>query len=297
MNSKLILSALILSSLLFLGCGTGNQIGPEVDDSKTGVKELALSSDTFPQAVFANSQIQGTFTLKNNAGYDAENVQIKLLGLDRNYVELSYETESINILPGRSLFSKEGGEEIIAFRGTVKNLAKGADQNTQRYLVLVTYSSKVEFSPTVCVDSGLYLVGSGCNFKEIGSGGKKRPTPETFSGQGAPVAFNNLEIIPYTGTESEIELRMKVADRGRGQIKLLRLGRSALGSIPLQCEFHGKNVERPEGVIFNEKASSQEVDIVCSGKLESGVAYKTALFIELFYDYEFTESRTLEIRR
>ena len=124
MNSKLILSALVLSSLLFLGCGTGNQIGPEVDDSKIGVKELALSSDTFPQAVFANSQIQGTFTLKNNAGYDAENVQIKLLGLDRNYVELSYETESINILPGRSLFSKEGGEEIIAFRGTVKNLAK-----------------------------------------------------------------------------------------------------------------------------------------------------------------------------
>ena len=284
--------------LLLLSCGTGDDFGSKTADFKTGVKELSVTA-SFPRTVFQDNNWQGPLILKNNAGYDTDNIQVSLIGLDQRLITLADVTLPVNLLEGRSLYLNEGGEERIVFEGTVHQLPAGIDQKQQNYLILVSYSSKVEFSPTVCVDSGLYIVGSGCDFKEINADKTSRTKAQPFSGQGAPVVFNSLEVIPYTGTDSKIELRMKIADRGRGRIKSLRLGRAVLGNIPLQCDFRGRQVSRtnPGVAEFTEKDQHQEIDLVCSGELESNSAYQTALFIELFYDYEFIIKDSLEIRR
>ena len=188
---------------------------------------------------------------------------------------------------------KDGVEQTVIFDGQVNQGLPGAEENVQRYLVYLTYTSKVEFSPTVCARSGQYSFNNGC---KVGvDAGNERPTAESFTGQGAPIVFDDLLIIPLTGQDANIRLEMKVADRGRGNWKSAWLGRTALGGIPLQCEFKGKEVDpaRSDRAIFKEKS---EIDLICTGKFESRLAYETPLLIELFYDYELTESRSLEIR-
>jgi hypothetical protein len=293
---KLNVLILLTFSLLILGCGiNGGSVGPEEDTSRIGTGELTIISTTFPSVAFQGRRLQGEISLHNKAGYDAENVEISLVGLNQAYIELDQPKQTLNFLEGRSRFQREGGFNILNFDGNVKESLYNKDSESLNYIILVEYSSKVEFSPTVCVDSGLFSVGSGCKIGTVDQKSITRSTKETFSGQGAPVSFNSLEIVPFTGANSEIELRMKIGKRGRGNIKSLRLGVASLGNIPLQCEFRGKNAEQPNYVEF--KKSSQEVDLICTGRLESSVAYESPLYVEVFYDYELKSRKSLEIRR
>ncbi len=288
---------LLVLSLVVVGCSRGGSNGPPVTDFKTGIKELNVLTAGFPQTVYQNNRFQARLTLKNDAGYDAENIKVSLVGLDRNAVDVTEQIKAVDSLPGRTMLSPEGSESLILFDGTVKPLIIGQEMNNQKFLILVSYSSKVEFSPTICVDSGLYSVGSGCDFKEVKPSDRNSVKLKSFSGQGAPIQFTNLQVIPYTGTNSELELRMKISDQGHGNVKSLRLGTAVLGGVPLVCEFKGSQVLQPERVEFVTADRLQEMDLVCSGRLDSSLAYESALFVELYYDYQFTEHKTLEIRR
>jgi hypothetical protein len=290
---------LIFLGLFLLGCGpdTNGFEGPLTDTSKTGTKEMTVKTTNFPTVSFQNRRLQGDFIITNKAGYPAENVKLSLVGLDKRYVTLQEDQQTINFIEGRSLFQDEGGFETFKFIGEVNKLLPSVESERLNYLILLEYSSRVEFSPTICVDSGLYSVGSGCNFGERDSGLRSKPTKQTFSGQGAPVLFSSLEVIPYTGDNAEVELRLEIRKRGSGNIKSLRLGRSALGNIPLECEFRGRHAEQPNFIEFKDRKTLQDIDLICTGRLESGVAYESALFVEIFYDYEYQDRKSLEIRR
>lgn len=294
-------SWIILAVLMFflVSCsGTrSSQIGPDVEDYKTGVKELKVvdGESSFPKLRHQNSKIKGTFRLHNQAAYDIIGIKVTLLGLDREYVQIKDEdrVKEMDLIEGRGFTNNEGGKADIEFEGFIPQLPLGTGNLPLSYFVNVKYNSRLEFSPSICVDSGLYNFG-GCDsttFRD--STGDLRP--KTYSGQGAPLAVTFLEVVPYGTSDSEIEFRMTLRHVGNryGTVKEITLNKAVLANNPLSCVFKGGNVEDSRSVLMPD---TQEIDLVCNGRIQSQAPYKSPLYLEIFYDYDLKVPRALELK-
>jgi len=292
---------LILVLFFMVGCIGSGPASPKFEDYKTGVKELKVvdSESSFPKLRHQNSRIKGTFRLHNQAAYDAAEIKVSLLGLDREYVKIE-DTASVKkgiaevgLVEGRGLTNDKGEIVDVEFEGFVSSLPPGTGSLFLNYFVNIKYSSKVEFSPTICVDSGLYNFGGcdGTNFENS----KGNVRPQTYSGQGAPLAITYLEIIPYGSSDSEIEFRMTLRHIGGryGKVGQIILNRASLTSNPLSCVFKGGDVEDSRSVLMPD---AQEIDLICNGQIESQAPYKSPLYLEIFYEYELKMPRALELK-
>ena len=111
----------------------------------------------------------------------------------------------------------------------------------------------------------------------------------SYSGQGAPLGVTNLEIIPRQG--KQVELRMKIDNKGKGKVGRVTLASAAIGGKPLTCEFRGETVENS----FLFESEEKSVTLICAGYLNSDATYTTPLFVELRYDYEINQKETMVI--
>lgn len=276
----------LIGILFILSCTKTETIPMEVN-YKEGIHELTLNFDEkyFPQKVYQNSPLSFSFTIHNEAGYDLYNVVIHLLGFDQKYIELTSNEQRFDTLEGRSIYNPVGEEEFLLFEGAVKELLPGMESLPQNFFVNAKYTSRLEFTPTVCVNPSLHQVyDAGCVL----------PTaPITFNGQGAPLAVQSMDQITRSGFSPETELRITLQNKGKGKVKRVALRQSRFGNTNLECQF--RDAENPRVVIV--KDYTKPLELVCTQKLEDQRSYTTSLYLELEYDYEITLSRSLEIQR
>ncbi|MEW5897189.1 MAG: hypothetical protein AB1668_05825 [Nanoarchaeota archaeon] len=269
----MILISLIVSTLL-VSCGSGTEKSTTVN-FKVGTPEIAI---TLPKEKeeYQNRPFDIAAVLQNNMAYDISNVKVSLLGLDERYIDLFSNEESVDLLEGKSVFNSDGGKEIIKFNGLIKEILPGAEQEQQNYRIYVSYNSKIEFTPTICISPELY--------GEVYQGGCEVKPELFFSGQGAPLAVSELKL-----ASGEASLRMTIVNKGKGTVKKVTLGRATLGGKPITCEFRGND---PKVFTFG---TEKEAQLLCSQIIQSESSYQTALFVELFYDYELNEKGTMTI--
>ena len=275
---------LILALFLLASCGQTSERGADIN-YKQGFVDLTINSAGNKEE-FQEQRLELPVSLQNTVAYDIEDVVVSVKGFDNFYVELYDEHKELPKLEGKSIFNPEGMKEDVLFEGMIKKLLPGAEKQQQDYRVNVKYNSKVEFSPSICVTSQLNGQGSSydtyqgaCTFeKEI-----------SYDGQGAPLGITSLEIIPHQGRQ--VELRMKIENRGKGTVGKVSVLTSAIGGKPLTCEFRSDTVENK--VEF--ESGQKSVTLICAGYVGSDGTYTTPVFVELLYDYELDQKETMMI--
>jgi len=283
---KIIFLLLLVSSLLIVSCQETAQRGAEIN-YKLGFSDLEISS-LGNKEEYQDQRLELPISIHNTLAYDIENVAVSVQGFDTHYVELYSSREQLSNLEGKSIFNPEGREERILFEGTVKKLLPGASKELQNYRVYAYFNSKVEFSPTVCVTSQQAgYVGAAYDTYQGACAFEKEVSYS--EGQGAPLGITNLELIPRQGRQ--IELRMRVENKGKGKVGKISLATATLGGKPLSCDFRADTEE--EGFSFEPEEKS--ATLLCAGALAADETYRTPLYLELLYDYELNVKETLTI--
>ncbi len=279
-----ILLILVLLSLL-VSCQKTSEKGAEIN-YKQGFMDISIASEGNKEE-YQEQPLELPISLHNRLAYDLEAVSVSIKGFDSHYIELYSEQQQLALLEGRSVFNHEGMKERFLFEGIVKRLLPGAEKEPEDYRVYVYYKSKVEFSPSICVTSSQSeYVGAAYNTYQGACTFQKEIS---YQGQGAPFGVTALEIVPRQG--KQLELRMKLENRGKGKVGRATLASATIGGKPLTCEFRGETVENS----FLFESDQKSVTLICVGYLNSDATYTTPLFVELLYDYEINQKEQLVI--
>lgn len=282
---KKIVAVLFVLLFLLTSCGETPERGKEIN-YKQGFLDLAIASEGNKEE-YQNQPLELPISVHNQLAYDVEELSVSVRGFDNHFVEMYAVQQQLALLEGKSVFNHDGMKEPFLFEGLIKSLLPGAEREPEDYRIYVYYKSKVEFAPSICVASqqsgyvgDAYEVYQGaCTFqKEI-----------AYPGQGAPLGITVLEIVPRQG--KQVELRMKIENKGKGNVGKVTLASAALGGNPLTCDFRGETIEN--SFLFEEEEKS--VTLICAGYLSSEAAYTTPLFVELLYDYEINQKEQLMI--
>lgn len=282
---KKIIVFLIVILFLLTSCGENSERGAEIN-YKQGFKDVTIVSEGNKEE-YQEQPLELPISVHNTLAYDLEDVSVYIKGFDNHYVELYSAQQQHALLEGRSVFNHDGAKERFLFEGIIKKLLPGAEKEQEDYRVHVNYKSKVEFSPSICVaaQQGSYAGAAYDTYQ----GACAFQTEISYNGQGAPFGIAALEIVPRQG--KQVELRMKLENKGKGKVGKATLISATIGGKPLTCEFRGDTVEN--SFLFEEEQKS--VNLICAGYLSSDAAYTTPLFVELKYDYEINQKETMMI--
>lgn len=287
---KLRWAVLVLVLLLFVivsGCGDGNQNTLQKNYKiGYGALTLVLDEQRSPTMVYQNRPFSQVMTLFNKAGYPAQNVRVTMGSYDQTFLSVDNPQQFFPSVEANSAFNDDnGGRADLLFNGNVLSL-RGAEERREPYRFYVSYDSRMEFAPTICVNTARYdIFDAGCEMP-------KRAL--SFAGQGAPLAVVSMEEVVVGGDAPELELRLKIADKGNGNVKNLRLGQARLGTTPLACQFRDVLENTDKSVSFRNNRRDGEV--LCTATLSEKNSYQTTLFIEFFYSYEFSVAKELTIK-
>jgi hypothetical protein len=289
---KLYSQILLIVFLLFLvSCSAENQSGTDIN-YRQGIGELEIIAPPQQSTFYEGRDFYMPFQLKNGAAYDLKNVIANII-VDESFVDIQSNEHRIRgdtptgEIPGLSVFHPEPEIIDIPFEGEIRFLQSGADFHDLNYRIHAKYSSTVSFNPTICIGSLAF---------EIDDGGCKVPeVVQSFSGQGAPIAITKMDQLTYGHDFPKVELRLKVVNRGSGDVRQMRLtSNTRLGNDPLNCIFVDTDVLDGKTITFKEK-NVKETDILCLKELNTRVSYLTPLLIELEYDYELTAQQKIKI--
>jgi len=282
-----ILILIIIVSLFLISCGSNQTDSLSEATYKTGFNGLTFIFDNslFPTEVYQNDLIYLAFILHNQAGYEINNLKVGFVGLDRTYVSLYEDEQEIGFIEGRSIFNSIGGKEFVNFEMDVGSLFEGEKYHSMNYRIEAEYDSKIEFSPTVCINPNLHDVyDAGCEVPK---------SDLSFYGQGGSLAITRMKEIMHVGYSPGVEFRMKLENRGQGKVKSIRLGQARLGNEIISCEFKGAQEISQNKIEFDE--DKKEAELVCNKELKDSSSYTSTLFVELFYDYEFNVKKSLNV--
>lgn len=283
MKSSIII--LLVLCVLLVSCGKTSERGTDIN-YKQGFADITISYRGAAEE-YQDQRLTLPLSVHNTLAYDITDAEVSVQGFDFHYIELYSDKQHLGDLEGKSIFNNDGMQEDVVFEGMVKKLLPGAVSEPQNFRTYVSYNSKVEFSPSICVSSqqGSYVGAAygtdqgACTFqKEI-----------SYNGQGAPLGVTALEIIPRQG--KQIELRMTLENKGKGNVGRVTLASATIGGKLLTCEFRGDMVENS----FLFKSEEKSVTLVCAGYLTSDATYTTPLFVELLYDYVINQKEMLTI--
>ena len=280
---------LIVIVLLLIGC---NKTPEKVSqyNFKQGVAEMRINflDRAPPEEIYPNSDFKMVVELDNQMAYDATAINVNFVGLNRKYFDVSppdkgNPQQSLNLLEGRSILFPDGTKEFFQFDGESKNLFQNAEEYLANYFLTLSYFSKIEFTDTICVNPNIYeIYDSGCKFDDV----------KSYSGQGAPLAVDEIEEIILPGDSPEIEFRVRLRNKGKGKVKMIKLGFAKLGSEPLDCQFQNTNNDLKTIELKKEK---QEAILVCSKTLKGQSSYTTTLLLDFTYGYELEKKERLKL--
>lgn len=274
MIKKLIL---IITILLLVGCSGETSTNVSEQNYKQGYTEptISLLKNAPPDKIFPQSNFVMIANVDNQAAYDITNTKLKILGIDGQYFRTDRDEEIIGTMQGRSVFNPQGDKKYVEFNGFAGQLFQNSNSYTGNIFLVLSYSSKVEFSHTVCINPKLYEVHStNCQTQDTAS----------FSGQGAPVGVSSIkQIVAPMGGRSSIEFRITIQNSGSGEAKKINLGEIKLGGTKMDCQFKGQSLAIKS---INLKKNEKQTTIICKKTLDDQNAYTTTLTMDLTYDYE-----------
>ncbi len=288
MKTRIMVVIVLIVILFVSGCG-GDTPNTLQKNYKLGYGSLALVVDEqrSPSVVYQHRPFSLALTLYNRAGYEAKNVQVSMGSYDQTFISVPNPQQQFSSLEARSAFTDDnGGRADLSFNGETLDL-HGSEERRENYRLYVSYDSKMEFAPTICVNTASYSVfDAGCQMPA---------KPLSFSGQGAPLAITKMEEIVVGAENPELELRLHVEDKGQGKIKSMRLGQARLGNVPLACSFRDMVVNEDKS--FSFKKDKRDGEVICTATLSEKYSYDTSLFVELLYNYEFSVARQVTIKK
>lgn len=283
-----VVSWLLLLVLFVLGCSQSGLQNPSYN-FKQGIAELnfKLLPNTPPQKIYQNSNFKMILELDNAMAYDISNLNVKVVGLDDKYFVLNVYEQAIPVLIGKSLGSPSGDKQFLEFEGVANSLFENAKYYNANYFFKGSYNSKIDFSDSVCVNPNLYATyDAGCKVQD----------KKSYGGQGGALAVVGLEEIIYpAGTGGEVEFRINVANRGRGKVGSVTLGKSFFGGVELECKFVGDNAITSKVLKMSEE--KQDGMLICKTFLRDQNSYTTSLSMDFSYDYEFKQQFSLNMVR
>lgn len=285
MKTSLLALLLVLVLLLFSGCGTTIPQNQVAYNFKTGISELnwVFLTNSPPEKIYPYSSFKMILMLDNQAAYPLTNGKVSVVGLDNKYFQLDTLTQNFEPLEGRDLKNPLGGQTQLVFSGTAGRLFTNAEEYVGNYFLLFSYNSQVDFVDTVCMNPHQYdLYDSGC---------KSNPR-NSYSGQGAPLAVTQMEQISYPNQNDnggEVEFRLRLQSRGRGQVLNATLIGAKLGGEDLYCSFDSGKEDRNAG--FNDQ--KQEALLFCKTIMAQESSYTTPLFVSFSYKYVLQERQRL----
>ncbi len=278
----------VVISLFVFGCGTSTQ---KDIDYRQGFLELSIDVDEIKG--YENSQFDLDVWLQNTLGYNLENVEISILGMDETYIDFFSNKENIEFVEGKSKLFEQGGREKVSFEGTVLDLPRGIEKEIKNpYRIFVSYDSELVLLRDVCVPSNSDYEGiddGGCNVKNDGKlslvKGENRLT-----GQGAPIGISEAELI---FRDQNVELRLLIENKKKGEVGTIVLKSASLGGRLLNCNFKSTDINKNSIEFDSEK---KKITLICKGNTNRGsYSYKTPLLVELLYDYEFSIQEELVV--
>ncbi len=290
MKKYLFILFLVTSIFLVLPItGCESQVpGPE--NYKAGVKEVEVDFRG-DYTAYQNKPLTLNMIVQNDLGYSIDNVKVSVVGLDERYVSLPQHTENLGSLEGRDIVNEKGELHFLEFIGSINDLSRGTTEDiSDEYLIYVDYLSSMEFSPTVCVGPSLYGIEDG------GCKGTQSKDPRNqklpFTGQGAPLAVTQLEIV--SGSTGTAQLRLLLSNRGKGEVGKVTLGSSMLGGRDMNCEFveySGSNKKE-----FTFSAKTKQTEMLCDAVIGGSTTIQTVIWMEFLYDYRLKLPQKLTIR-
>ncbi|MBI4152579.1 hypothetical protein HY495_02610 [Candidatus Woesearchaeota archaeon] len=292
-NGKIIVRTILVSSVLLMvlfviGCGGSDQQTLQ-KNYKQGyaLPTLVIDEQRSPSVFYQNRPFSLTLTLFNRAGYPLQNVKVAIANYDQTFLSIANPQQFFPLIEENNAFNDDNGGRVdLVFAGDVRDL-RGAEERREPYRLYASYDSKMEFAPTICVNAARYDVfDAGCQMPK---------SKVSFSGQGAPLAVTSMEEIVLSGDVAELELRLRLENKGNGDLKNIRLGQARLGNTPLACQF--KNVLENADKSVSFKSNRKDGEVLCTATLTEKSSYQTALFIEFFYSYELSVARQMTIKR
>ncbi|MBT4804861.1 hypothetical protein HON71_01685 [Candidatus Woesearchaeota archaeon] len=289
---KLIKFLVIIVLFMFLlGCGSSSGPKQGIQNFKQGYGSLDVRflDNSPPEKIYQGSKFKMIVELDNQAAYDLEGGQIKIMGVDEKFFLMSSPlTNDFSVLMGKSLVSPSGEKIFVEFDATALNeLFENAERFQNPFFVKVSFDSVFEFTDTVCINPNLY---------EVYDSGCKVQPKKSYSGQGAPVAVTELESVIYPSSAgTETEFRILVKNRGSGKANLVVLEGGKLGNQELKdCHFQN-SVKDSQGkkVLFYKK--KQEDLLICKLFLRDQVSYETTLSLDFSYNYEISKKHQLNM--
>ncbi|MBS3169119.1 hypothetical protein J4210_01420 [Candidatus Woesearchaeota archaeon] len=288
MVRTVLISSVLLMALFVIGCGSGDQQTLQ-KNYKLGyaLPALVIDEQRSPTVFYENRPFSLVLTLFNRAGYPLQNVRVTLANYDQTFLSIANPQQFFPQIEENNAYNDDNGGRVdMVFTGDVLDL-HGAEERREPYRLYASYDSKMEFAPTICVNAARYDVfDAGCQMPK---------SKVSFSGQGAPLAVTSLEEIVLSGDVAELELRLRLENKGNGDIKNIRLGQARLGNTPLACQFKDVLENADKSVSF--KSNRKDGEILCTATLVEKSSYQTALFIEFFYSYELSVARQMTIKR
>jgi hypothetical protein len=283
---KIVLMCLLLISLLLIvGCSAKIEPASEFK-YKQGIHEVeySLLNNAPPSELYPESDFKVIVQVDNQAAYDVNNLVINLVGFNDRYFQFEGTMQQYDYLLGRSLEAPAGDKAFLEFKGKTGQLFQNAEHENGVFFLKSSYSSTFDFTDTVCINPNLYAVDkTGCLVEE----------KKSYSGQGAPITVNNIQEITYpSGVGAEVEFRIFVRNRGKGDLKRLSVSGAKLGARNIQCEFVEAD-SNPLLVQFIDM--KQEATLRCRGYSQESYSYTTTLFVTFSYDYEYKQKHVIKL--
>ena len=276
----------MLFVIFITACSGGS--GPGVIDKnfKEGVEEIEIEffENAPPRDVFQKSEFKIVPIIHNKMGYDAHDVTIKLVGLPEEFYLLQRTYEDNIFLEGRSLVNPEGDKYIGEFGAQSGTLFSSAKERGDNFFVKVSYSSELDFSDTLCINPSLY---------DVSDAGCKSEGRKSYSGQGAPLVVDKLDEIISPGVNPSIEVRLKLKNKGDGEVGSVTLKNSKLGGVEMVCRFENSGIEINK---FKFDKDNEEAILICLLPIESTQSYTTTFVASFDYDYSIKEKKQIVIK-
>jgi hypothetical protein len=277
----------LLGFVLFIvSCGGGSASSVVQKDFKQGVGEIEIDffENAPPRDVFQKSEFKIVPIIKNEMGYDASDMSVKIVGLPEEFYNLVRTYEDNIFLEGQSLTNPAGGRYIGEFGVQSGKLFLSAKERRDDFFVKVSYKSSIDFSETLCINPNLY---------DINDAGCKIEGRKSYSGQGAPLAVDKLEGIMSPGANPVIEIRLKLKNKGDGEVGQVSLTNSKIGGKEVVCGFDNAGIENKE---FKFTRDEREALLICKMPVESSQSYSTTFYLSFDYDYSFKVKRQIRLK-
>ena len=278
------LISLLVLILLLSACGQNTANDPIDVNYKSGTEgiEIQLVQNHPPSRIFEGSSFTTAAQVSNKGAYDTFG-RFAIIGLDQTYTPIREQEFEMPPLKGRSESNTLGDFYVQEFFGEQTNVPPGAKEYRAKYLLLAIYEYMSILNADVCINPALLDIEreqSSCTVQ----------AKQHFSGQGAPVAFTQVEeVITPSGEDVRIEFVFTIENRGRGNVfSPIRIDDVRLGTKPLTCN---------KREITEEELKQKRNIVVCSRTEPRQGAYTSALSATLQYTYKTTAPGEFVVQR